>query len=155
MRRLVLHAYCGVEWNEDRREVEAVFSNTITIGAVTRNLDLCEKHVTLDIRTLETYLQRYGTKIDVGEMATQHRQKKVTPPPPEEPNAPAHKWGDFWVEKCDVAGCQDETTGKPYETPPMQNPRAALGVHKRMRHNIAGASPASVRARRLRESAPA
>lgn len=65
MRRLVLEKLCGICWSKDRFEAPAVFAETVTVGDVTRDLDLCAEHApNITVLALRETLLRYGTKIE-------------------------------------------------------------------------------------------
>jgi ribosomal protein S27E len=70
MRRAVILRFCGVEWVEDHREVDASFSVTLTVdGSREYDLDLCDScQERLGIGQISPeFLMRYGTMNSVPE----------------------------------------------------------------------------------------
>ena len=115
MRKLVLHAYCGVDFtDDDGKLVEAVWSETID-GV---DLDLCEQHARLPVKVLRELLHKYGTKTGVIE----REKRKYTKKPP----AGAEL----------ICGEPTGENGEPCEFKAENN--AGLGVHKRQAHGIVG-----------------
>jgi hypothetical protein len=127
VRRLVVQAYCGVEWAEDRREVDAVFSETITMRGITRNLDLCVTHAEIDVTQLYDLLVNYGTRVtQVEEAPKEPKGKKAAAPATPEPIT-----GGLFTLACDVEGCD-------FVTKATRFPQTGLGSHKAHAHGIAG-----------------
>jgi hypothetical protein len=123
VRRVVLVKFCGVEWVEDRREVEA----TVSLAYKGRDLDLCEEHADrIPIKLIEEAAQKYGTPAEAG-------KAKPKAPKVAEVKYPSEAEADGRIP-CGFPGC-DYKHVRP----------ASLGIHRRRKHGIAGSSDTSKR----------
>jgi hypothetical protein len=123
MRRLVVETLCGACWS-DQREVLASFSETLTVGDVRRDLDLCPDHVEdVHLPELRDWLINYGTK-------------------PAEPNGARPAKRDKTLADRDIQDGADEgLTTVPcdlcdFVTPALRFPRRSLGQHRLHVHGV-------------------
>ena len=127
-RLMEISEVCDVCLRDDQRREPAALAETVTIGKVTRELMLCEKHIgpLLELRGL---LEQYGIKPDAPMQTTAAKNSK-----PRQPTLMEHG----------LAGV-DYSTFPKGEAPPCpecgwtstsKTPRSRLGEHMKTRHGL-------------------
>lgn len=118
MRELVVKAWCGPCFEEDRLKEDATFSHTITLDdGVKLDVDMCSRHSTsASLAQLPEILAKYGTKSG----ARPRRRRRVRPP--------VEVDDELLCPECLAAGERVQARSV-----------AALGSHRRYKHGVLGA----------------
>lgn len=166
------YEWCDIDLIDNDKTIEAVYTETFTIGRFTRNLALCEQHKDQPVHLSELHdlIQKYGTKPDA-ELATG----------PLRPAARQKATDNGVLEFCPVPTCERHERGYASKTGVRDHVRVAhgttlsvllgkkstakaypcnepgckevalspqgLGAHRRTKHNVEGTSPTALRNR--------